>query len=121
MKKYYAAVWMIVVALALVTPLAAAAEEKELTAMEKYYGSLVDEAIIHCEAKNKMRASWSGSVRRTAAVAYLKGAYLKEYKNDLVHDMIEEEVGEKPFKVNYYLNKRFYRLFNREPAYIVRR
>jgi hypothetical protein len=121
MKKRYVAVWMVVVTFLLTAPMSAVAGGKKMEDLEIYYGRLVDGAIKNCEAKNKMRNSWSESVRRTAAVAYLKGTYFKAYKAELVQSMIDEKIGEKPYQVNYYLNKRFYRIFSKEPEYIVRR
>jgi hypothetical protein len=120
MRTEYVVVYLLVIALALAAPLSAGGDES-LNVLEEYYSNLIDEAIAHCELKNRMRDSWSKSVRRTAAVAYLKGAYFREYKKELVNDMIEEGVGKKAFKVNYYLNKRFYSVVNKAPEYIVKR
>jgi hypothetical protein len=119
MRKGYAAVLVLVIVMALVSPLSVSAEESDRD-LDKYYGNIIDDAIACCEAKKTMRNSWSKSVRRSAAIACLKSAYFKEYKNELISDMAKARVGKKPHKVNYYLNKRFFDVIKKESEYIVK-
>ena len=74
------------------------------------YEQLLDQYIEKCDAKLEMRASNLENVRRAAAVAMLKGAFVKTYRKELIGGMIEDRVEPKSYKVQLYLNDRFYSL-----------
>ncbi|MDJ0830268.1 MAG: hypothetical protein QNI92_10475 [Desulfobacterales bacterium] len=78
------------------------------TDMEGVYNKLIDEYIASCERKSELRDSWSENVRRVAAVNCLKGAFYRNYKEELVTDLIANKVEPKPYLVRYHLNRRFY-------------
>lgn len=70
--------------------------------------ALVDNYIAACEAKSGLGQSRSEAMRRTAALYSLKGTYCTLYRDELVQTMIEEDLEAKPYKVNHFLNQRFY-------------
>ena len=121
MRKGFVIVSAVALVVLLIGSVAVAADQKDVEDRADYYGRLIDEAIAKCEAKGRLRNSWSQSVRRTAAVAHLKAAYFEEYRQELIQAMIDDNVGEKPYKVHYYLNNHFYRVIHEEPRYLVNR
>lgn len=70
--------------------------------------ALVDNYIAACEAKSGLNQSRSAAMRRHAALYSLKGSYCTLYREELVQAMIEEDLEAKPYKVNRFLNQRFY-------------
>jgi hypothetical protein len=93
----------------------------KLEDLYKYYGRLIDEAINLCVNKNNnTHDSLSSSVRREAAVAYLKSAYFKKYRNELIQDMIKAAVSGKQHNANYYLDNHFYSVFYNKPECALR-
>jgi len=48
------------------------------------------------------------NIRRAAAIAIIKGAYAKTHREDLIIDMIQKEIDPKSYKVDVFLNDRFY-------------
>lgn len=78
--------------------------------MTKAYAQLLDRHIARYDAKMEMRTSGLENVRRAAAIATLKGTFAKNYRKELIDSMIEEEVDPKDYKVQLYLNERFYSL-----------
>jgi hypothetical protein len=91
-----------------------ASEQQELSNLEAYFARVIDDTVGRCEAKSKMRDSWSPKVRHSAAVACLKSAYFKTYKDELIQGMIADGVGKKAYKVNAYLNKRFFSIVKKQ-------
>lgn len=75
-----------------------------------FYRLAVDRAIASCEVKSAMRNSRSEAIRRTAALSCLKAAYLKRYKEDLVHAMMENGIGDQPHKIKVFINQKFFAL-----------
>jgi hypothetical protein len=80
------------------------------TEMTKVYAHLVDRHIAKCDAKMEMKTSGLKNIRRAAAIATLKGTFTKNYREELIASMIEEGIEPKGYKVELYLNERFYSL-----------
>ena len=77
---------------------------------ENAYGHLLDNYIARCDAKVRMVNSSLENVRRAAAVAMLKGTFAKTYRQELINGLAESGVDQKSYKVDLYLNERFYGL-----------
>lgn len=48
------------------------------------YADLIDQAIARCDAKPTLRSSRSEKLRQAAAIACLKSAYLKNYREQII-------------------------------------
>ena len=72
------------------------------------YSGLVDEIIRKCEAKACISNSNCEAIRKNAALACMKSAYFKAYKNEFITKMIEQNIDPKPHKVSYFLNQCFF-------------
>ena len=110
MKTKAAILTVLMVTLALFHAFSAVGEEARAEEEMIVLESLLDQYIAKCDAKQEMKASNLENVRRAAAVAMLKGAFVKTYRQELINGMIEDGVEPKVHKVQLYLNDRFYRL-----------
>jgi hypothetical protein len=72
------------------------------------YRMIVNERILKCEIKATMYNSNSKNIRKEAALAKVQAKYLKNNKEKLVQNMIDNDIGTKPHQVNYYLIKNFF-------------
>jgi hypothetical protein len=100
----------IMVTLGLMVSFNAGAEESITIDPAATYGQLLDQYIAKCDAKLEMKDSGLNNIRRAAATAMLKGAFAKTYRTELIDGMIQEGVEPKAYKVQLFLNDRFYRL-----------
>ena len=110
MKAKATIMGVLMVAVSLCFGLNAIGGEVNDTEMTNVYAHLVDRHIAKCDAKSAMRTSGLENVRRAAAIATLKGAFTKNYREELIDSMIEEGIEPKDYKVELYLNDRFYSL-----------
>jgi hypothetical protein len=55
-----------------------------------------------------MYDSKSENLRQAVAIDCLIAAYLKSHKKMLIDDLIVSEIGKKPYKIQYYLNSKFF-------------
>jgi hypothetical protein len=86
----------------------AMAEEANPADLEVYFGNMIDQKIACCQKKATYRNSRYPAIRLEADRAWLKQAYYREYKNDLIEKMISNHVGTKSHQIDYYLIKSFY-------------
>ena len=78
-------------------------------ALRAFHEVVIDNLISNCKYKEgSMRDSRSVHLRQAAAISCLKAAYLKSHKEMLLENLITAEIGEKPYKIQYYLNSKFY-------------
>ena len=85
------------------------------------YSAAIDEVIAHCKNKIALRDSKSEHLRQTAALACMKAAFFKDFKDELIKDMIKEEIGTKPYKIQDYLNTRFFDIIHLKYAKLKKR
>jgi hypothetical protein len=80
------------------------------------YRAAIEDVISHCKNKTDLRYSRSEHLRRAAALSCMKAAYLKDYKDELIQEMIKADIGAKAYKIKYYLNQRFFDIIQPEYA-----
>jgi hypothetical protein len=73
----------------------------------KIYSMYVDEVINKYDAKSCLYCSNSKTIQRDAALACMKAAYFKTFKQELIRQMCEQYIAYKPYKVKIFLNQRF--------------
>jgi hypothetical protein len=77
--------------------------------LRSYHEVVIDKLISNCKYKEAfMRDSRSENLRQAAAIGCLKAAYLKSHKEVLVENLISAGIGKKPYKIQYYLNCKFF-------------
>lgn len=92
----------------LLLPLTADCQLQTRGDVESIYSSAVSEAIQISKNKSALRNSKSANLRRAAALACMKAAFLLDYKEELVKEMINKEIGTKSYQIQHYLNKSFF-------------
>lgn len=70
--------------------------------------AIVNDFITSCEIKAGMKESQSEALQRTAALAVMKQAYVRNFKEQLLDEMVAAGVEPKPYQVHYHLNNRFF-------------
>jgi hypothetical protein len=76
--------------------------------LEKYYMGYISECICKNESKAALlHTSRSANLKEDGAIYKQKAVFLTNNQNVLVDEMIRKEIGKKPYKVDYYLNKKF--------------
>ena len=99
---------MIVMALALMVALPNTGQAGENEQLKKYYKDYISKCILKNQSKAGLQTSKSANLRSSGALCAQKVAFLTRNRDVLVDEMIENKIGTKPYKIDYYLNKRFY-------------
>ena len=73
-----------------------------------FYTNCIDKKIACCDCKERLWNSRSKNLRSCSRVAILKAIFLSANREELVREMVANGVALKRYKVDYYLNKRFY-------------
>ena len=94
----------------------AVSQTTETLYQKSIYSAAIDKAIAHCKAKTSYRNSKSENLQRAAALSCMKAAFFNDFKVQLIEDMIQASIGSKPYKINYYLNQKFYGIINPKVA-----
>ncbi len=97
-----------VMAVALTVALPDAGQTGENEQLKKYYNDFISKCISKNKSKTDLQASRSANLRSCGALSKQKVIFLTNNQNMLVDEMIKNKIGTKPYKVEYYLNKRFH-------------
>ena len=73
-----------------------------------FYANCIDKKITCCDGKGGLWDSRSENLRSCSRLAILKAIFLSANREQLIREMAENGVALKTYKVDYYLNKRFY-------------
>ena len=85
--------------------LAAESDQKDLA---DFYAKVLDEKINQCLSKSSLKNSKSEILRDCAFLESEKAIFLKENKDHLIKGMLEQNIGKKMYKIDFYLNKEFF-------------
>lgn len=99
---------MVAMALALMVALPNTGQAGENEQLKKYYKNYISKCILKNQSKAGLQTSKSANLRSCGALSKQKVVFLTNNQNMLVNEMIKNQVGTKPYKVEYYLNKRFH-------------
>lgn len=105
-----------IIFLIIVWTLPAVSLPTETPYLKSIYSAAINKAIGHCKAKTSYRNSKSENLRHVAALSCMKAAFFNDFKGQLIEDMIQAKIGPKPYKINYYLNQKFYGIIHTEFA-----
>jgi len=83
------------------------ADKEELA---KFFEDCISSEICKCQAKTVFSKSRSANLCCYAAEKLKKAAFLQNNKDMLIEEMIKNDIGVKPYKIEYFLNKKFYAL-----------
>jgi hypothetical protein len=79
--------------------------------LKKFYESYIAGKITKCQSKTLLKISKSKNLRLTAEKAAEQARFLKLNRDKLVNEMMEQDIGQKPYKIEHYLNSRFYKIY----------
>lgn len=96
---------------------AATAESGEQTALRAYYLNCINDCIIRLDSKAHYKTSDSPALQREALMATMKRVFLQQYKEQLINKMIKDSIGQKNYKVEYYIDRQFYRTIRPQLAW----
>lgn len=108
-----AKVWCIVFMTALLVIIGAdhvKAQSGSKDQLVKYYENCIVKKINNCQGKAVLKTSRSVNLQRKADLSIRQVTFLTTNKNILIREMVEQEIDPKRYKVEYYLNKRFYEM-----------
>lgn len=98
----------LVLVVALIGAVSVAAQSSSKMQLVKYYDNCITKKITNCNAKIILKTSRSVNLRRKADLATRQVTFFTSNKNMLINEMVEQGIGQKAYKVEYYLNKRFF-------------
>ena len=84
-----------------------AAESLSDEQLYKFYDTYVSEKIVSSQSKTNLKTSRSQNLRQAAAKEEKEVRFLTLNRDLLVDEMIQQDIGQKPYKIERYLNKRF--------------
>lgn len=79
--------------------------------LRKFYETCIAKKIAKCQSKTMLKLSKSENLQLTAEIAVNQVRFLSLNKETLVNEMMEKNIGRKPYKIEYYLNSRFYEAY----------
>ena len=80
--------------------------------LKEFYEICIEKKIAKCQSKIILKTSRSKNLQLTAESASEQISFLTLNKATLINEMIELNIGQKPYKIEYYLNSRFYEVSN---------
>ena len=80
----------------------------EAAQLRKLYSDHIIDTISKSHSKSGLVKSRSENLQTSAALARQKAVFLTVNHDMLVEEMVENEVGTRPYQIDYYLNKRFH-------------
>ena len=107
MKSKCAQIILVIVSFFIFGTLLAYGSEAAVQKQKDRLENLVDGYIASCDAKAALHSSRSAKIRRSAERAGSKAAYCKQYRTNLVKDMVENGIEPKAYKVHRFLNEKF--------------
>ena len=98
----------ILLAGAMIVPIVFASQSESNDQLKNFYKACLEKKILSCQSKTMLNSSKSANLRKTSAMASEQALFYSSNKEILVNEMIELEIGQKPYKVNYFLIKRYH-------------
>jgi hypothetical protein len=87
------------------------AESQSNENQKEIYEICIAKKIAKCQSKTILKTSRSENLQLTAEIAANQARFLSLNKDALVNEMMEKNIGQKPYKIEHYLNNRFYEVY----------
>jgi hypothetical protein len=91
----------------LIVGLPVTGQTEENVKLKNYYNEYILKCVDKNQSKTVLLNSRSENLRNYGSICKQKTVFLTNNQNVLVDEMIRKEIGTKPYKIDYYLNKRF--------------
>ncbi len=108
MKARVITIFLVIMFLAMLWSSQAASQQAGNLNLKSYYATYIDELVSHCKNKASRHNSKSENIRQAAALYCLKADFFKSHKETLIEEMAAQHIETKNYKMNYYLNGRFF-------------
>ena len=105
MKKTILSVFFVTILALFLGPLSAMGEDSQFI---KGYGNAINQRIAKCHSKVQLKDSKSKNLQNRAALEIKKANFFGKNKEMLIKEMVEKEIGLKQYKIEYFLNQKFY-------------
>jgi hypothetical protein len=92
----------------IIGPASLTAQSESEAQLIKFYESCIQKKISNCDAKTVLKTSRSGNLQRKADLSIRQIQFVTTNKDMLINEMLDQGIGYKEYKVEYYLNKRFF-------------
>lgn len=79
--------------------------------LKKLYETCITKEIAKCQSKTMLKTSRSENLQLTAQIAANQARFLQLNKDMLINEMMEKDIGQKPYQIEHYLNSRFYEAY----------
>ena len=109
--KFFAILAMVMMAI-LMGAILATAQGADNEQLRKYYNEYISKCISKNLSKTGLQSSRSANLRSCGTLSKQKVVFLTNNQNMLVNEMIKKQIGTKPYKIEYYLNKRFHQIYH---------
>ena len=87
---------------------AAIGDENNSGQLTDFYDNFLNEKIAQCRSKAELIKSSSSNIQNWAEIESDKAAFFSKNKDMLIKELIKNDIGRKPYKIEYFLNKKFY-------------
>ena len=82
----------------------------EAEQLKKHYNDYISQSIAKNQSKASLQNSRSVKLRICGVLCEQKVVFLTNHRETLVDEMIENQIGTKAYKIDHYLNRRFYKM-----------
>ena len=97
--------------------LSSIAEAEQQAELRAFLASCIEKELASCCCKMEMIDSRSKCIRDCCRMAMLKARFIIDNREQLINEMLEDDIsGGKCYKVDYYLNTRFFESLKAEPT-----
>ena len=84
------------------------ADSSQGTNSVTFYTDCLNSIISKCELKEFLKGSRSEHLRHSAQLSLQKADYFRAKRVELLEQMVRSDLRQKPYKVEYFLNCRFF-------------
>jgi ABC-type thiamine transport system substrate-binding protein len=87
--------------------LAASLAQADMSQLEMYYHDYITKKIVNCHRIASMNNVESPCVVQLIEMRSAQAKFYREHREELVKEMVESDLGKKPYKVDYFLISKF--------------
>jgi hypothetical protein len=98
----------IILVVILIGAISVAVQAGENEQLRTYYKEYISKCISINHSKASLQTSKSKNLRSCGIISKQKAIFLTDNLDMLVNELINNEIGKKPYKIDYYLTHRFY-------------
>ena len=81
--------------------------------LSSYYSECINQEIAQCKRKAAFIECESEPLKKWARMNKLKAEYYKRNKKELIKEMVAQDLDQKQYKTDYFLNKSFFNHYDR--------